>query len=146
MKISRKTILIVLFICICAVLWIFFTAAGERPYRYLRADHIAAIELSAESEASSIAVLTQTEDIDGVIAALKEVKTYSNVMAKDIPQRQYQINLVYDDGRDRPVNFALAQPQFQDGGGTACITINKRWYQIKEQQAQELYDLFMQLK
>lgn len=139
---KQKRIGIGVLIGICAVLFFFFILGTERPYRHLQADNVASISLK-DSGGRSEVTMERAEDIRQIITKISEMKTYNNVMLKDVPSNEYQFIIQYNDGRKRAIKFALPMDQGKvKDTKNLCMTINGRWYRIKIEQAEEVLKLY----
>lgn len=127
---------------ICVVLMVYFITAADKPYKHLRINNISEIKL-CDDEGNAVARVKDKENIQKILDVISETKTYSNVMLKDVPEEKYRFTLIYDGERTRDITFAIEkQANKVSDSKYLCITVNKRWYKIKQNQAQILLNLY----
>ncbi|MBQ9015183.1 MAG: hypothetical protein IJ109_03595 [Firmicutes bacterium] len=138
---SRKKILIAVCIAACILGAAVFQSTGDRPYKFLKTDNVSEMKLTSPDGAARTLSEDETEKVIGVV---RKTKTYSNVMIKDLEGDRYQIDIEYRDGHKRQICLLaeVTEDGVKENKGTPAITINKRWYRIKAEQAEAIIALF----
>ena len=155
-KVNKSIIIWGLVGTLCIVGIFIFQSCGKKPYYYLRTDNLNYIELSDESSSHRKVKINKQEDMDKVIDAMKTVRTYNNIVSSEVPSERYVIDLVYNDGRIRPIEFAVGnhveietvidKKVERSSKLKPCITINKRWYRMGTAESAALYDVMAQFQ